>query len=444
MTGAVDAADISRPITHRRVLLVALPIVLSNATVPLMGVVDTFAVGQLGRAEPIGAVALGATILTSVYWIFGFLRMGTAGMVAQAHGAGNRAEVSALLTRALVISLGAGAVFIAAQALLIAAALSLSRGSAEVESLAAQYLTIRIWGAPAAIAVYALTGWLVALERTGGVFALQLVMNGGNIVLSLTFVLGLGWGVPGVAAATLLAEFGGAAVGLWLCRDAFARPAWRDWPAVFDRVRLAEFGSVNRDIMIRSVLLTLCFASVTFSGTALGDTTLAANQILIQFVYVSAYALDGFAFAAEAMVGSAMGARNPAVLRRAALMTSFWAILVTALVTLAYLVFGEALIRGMTTAVDVQEEALRYLPWAIAAPLIGAPAFMLDGIFIGATRARDMRNMMILSALGYAAAMAVAVPAYGNHGLWLALTIFFVLRGVTLGWRYPALEAAAR
>ncbi|MEL6600244.1 MAG: MATE family efflux transporter [Pseudomonadota bacterium] len=443
MTDAV-AQDTLRPITHRRVLLVALPIVLSNATVPLLGAVDTYAVGQLGRAEPIGAVALGAIILTSVYWIFGFLRMGTAGMVAQAHGARNPAEVSALLTRALVISLTAGGIFIAGQALLIHAALGLAQGSAEVERLATEYLSVRIWGAPAAIAVYALTGWLVALERTRGVFLLQFIMNGTNIVLSLWFVLGLGWGVPGVAAATLIAELLGAAVGLWLCREAFATPAWRDWPAVFNRARLMEFGSVNRDIMIRSVLLTLCFATVTFQGTALGDTTLAANQILIQFVYISAYALDGFAFAAEAMVGGAMGARQPSQLRRAALVTSFWALLVTLGVTLVYVIFGPAIVREMTTAVDVQDEALRFLPWAILAPLIGVPAFMLDGIFIGATRARDMRNMMILSVIGFGLTLLLAVPAYGNHGLWFALTIFFILRGITLGLRYPALEAAAR
>lgn len=433
----------ARAITHRRVLAIAIPIVLSNATIPLMGAVDTYAVGQLGRAEPIGAVAIGAIILSAVYWIFGFLRMGTTGLVAQAEGQGDRAEVAALLSRALMIAFAAGALFILLQGPMMRGAFAISPASAEVEDLARAYISIRIWGAPAAIAGYAITGWLIAQERTRAVLVLQLVMNGGNIVLSLWFVLGLGWGVPGVALATLIAEWIGLALGLYLCRGAFAHGAWRDWNRVFERVRLVRMMAVNGDIMIRSVLLQICFLSVTFQGAALGDVTLAANQILFQFFTISAYMLDGFAFSTEALVGNAMGARNRAALRRAAILGSVWGLVVVVLLAGVYAVFGDAIVDKMTTAIPVQEAAREYLIWCVLAPIVGLPAFMLDGIFIGATRTRDMRNMMIVSAAVYGVLLLVLVPMYGNHGLWGALMLFFVVRAVTLATRYPGLEAKA-
>ena len=427
-------------LTHRRVLAIALPIVLSNATVPLLGAVDTFAVGQLGRAEPIGAVGLGAIIITAVYWIFGFLRMGTTGLVAQARGAGDAEEVSALMSRALLIAAVAGVAFILLQGPIIALSLGLAPGSAEVEGLAAGYIAVRVWGAPAAIAVYALTGWLIAQERTRGVLALQLVMNLGNIALSLWFVLGLGLGVWGVALATVLAEIAGAAFGLWLCRDAFANPAWKARARVFDGDRIRRMVAVNTDIMLRSVLLQLCFLSITFRSAALGDVTLAANHILMQFFTISAFALDGFAFAAEALVGGALGARDRAGLRRAAVLASLWGLVVVLLISLVYAAAGQRIIETMTTAEPVRAEAARYLWWCIAAPLVGLPAFMLDGIFIGATRTRDMRNMMAVSAAIYFAALAALVPLLGNHGLWASVMVLFVVRAITLALRYPALE----
>ncbi|WP_316012943.1 MATE family efflux transporter [Roseobacter sp. HKCCA0434] len=431
------------PITHRRVLGIALPIVLSNATVPLLGLVDTFAVGQLGRAEPIGAVGLGAIILSAIYWIFGFLRMGTTGMVAQAAGRGDIAERDAHLARALIIAVGGGLALIALQVPIFAAALTISDGSAEVETLAQGYLGLRIWGAPFAIAVYALTGWLIAVERTRAVLVLQLAMNGTNIALSLLFVLGFDWGVTGVALATVIAEIMGALIGLALCREVFAAAHWRDRARVLDPARLKPLIATNTDILIRSVLLQVCFMSVTFRAAALGDVTLAANQILLQFLYLSAYALDGFAFAAEALVGSAFGAGDRARIRRSAWLTSFWALGVVLLLTGVYAILGGAFIEGMTTAEPVIAAAREYLPWMVLAPLVGLPCFMLDGIFIGATRTRDMRNMMIVSALAYFAILTLAVPIWGNHGLWGALMSFFVLRGLTLGVRYPALERAA-
>jgi multidrug resistance protein, MATE family len=430
-------------ITHRRVLNIALPIVLSNATIPILGAVDTAVVGQLGEAAPIGAVGLGAIILTTIYWVFGFLRMGTTGLVAQARGAGDAAETGALLMRGVMIAAGAGLFFVLAQVGVFWAAFRLAPASDAVESLARDYLAIRIWGAPAAIAIYALTGWLIAMERTRGVLALQFLMNGVNVVLDLWFVLGLGWGVEGVAIATLIAEFSGLALGLWLCRAAFAGNQWRDWPRVFDRAKLRRMAVVNTDILIRSVILQASFTSFMFLGAGLGDVTLAANQILLQFLYITAYALDGFAFAAEALVGQAMGARRRAMLRRGAILSSQWAYAGSALLALAFLLGGGALVGLMTTAPEVRDEAMRYMPWMIAGPLLGIGSFMLDGIFIGATRTRDLRNAMAISFAVYLAALALLLPAFGNHGLWAAMMVMFLARTATLAVRYPALEAAA-
>jgi MATE family multidrug resistance protein len=432
------------PLTHGRVLKVALPVVISNATVPILGAVDTGVVGQMGLAAPIGAVGIGAIALTAIYWIFGFLRMGTAGLAAQAEGAGDREEVTALLSRALMIGLGAGLAITALQVPLIWLALQTAPASEEVEGLARSYMQIRIFGAPAAIGIYAVTGWLIAQERTRGMLMVQLWMNGLNIVLDLWFVLGLGWGVEGVAVATLIAEWSGLVLALWLCRDAVRSPGFRNWPRVFERARMLRFASVNRDILIRSVLLRGIFMSFVFLGARFGDVTLAANHVLLQFLEITAYSMDGFAIAAETLVGQSMGARSAARVRRAALMTSFWGMVTVILTALCFALVGGAVIDLMTTSPEVRAEARVYLPYMVAAPLVGCAAWMLDGIFIGATRSADMRNMMALSAVVYVAALWVLMPLFGNHGLWMALLISFIARGATLLARYPSLERAAR
>ncbi|MGR3759770.1 MATE family efflux transporter [Roseobacteraceae bacterium NS-SX3] len=429
------------PVTHARVLKIALPIVLSNATVPILGAVDTGVVGQMGEAAPIGAVGIGAVILATIYWIFGFLRMGTTGLVAQARGAGETAETGALLMRGLLLAAAAGATFIAAQAAVFWGAFALAPASAEVEHLARAYLEIRIWGAPATIALYAVTGWLIAVERTRGVFVLQVWMNGLNIVLDLWFVLGLGWGVEGVAAATLIAEWSGLALGLWLCREAFAGDQWRDWARIFDPARLRRMVEVNADIMIRSVLLTGSFTTFLFIGSDLGDVNLAANQILLQFLEITAFALDGFAFSAEALVGSAVGARDRAHVRRAAVVASQWGGGGAVLLAAGFAVSGPFIIDLMSTAPEVRAAGREYLAWAVIAPVIGIASWMFDGIYIGATWTRAMRAAMIQSVALYVLALVVLVPAFGNHGLWASLMVLNIARGLTLGLRYLRLEA---
>ena len=428
-------------ITHKRVLSIALPIVLSNATVPILGAVDTGVVGQMGEAAPIGAVGIGAVILATIYWIFGFLRMGTTGLAAQARGAGDWGETGALLMRGLLLAFAAGVVFIIAQGAVFWGAFALAPASAEVESLARDYLQIRIWGAPATIALYAVTGWLIAVERTRGVFLLQVWMNGLNIALDLWFVLGLGWGVEGVAIATLIAEWSGLALGLYLCRDAFGGDQWRDWGRVFDPARLKRMMQVNGDIMVRSVLLTGSFTTFLFIGSGIGDVNLAANQILLQFVEITAFALDGFAFSAEALVGGAVGAKARARVRRASVITSQWGVGGAVLLGIAFAAGGPWLIDLMSTSQEVREAGRMFLVWAAVLPVLSVASYMFDGIYIGATWTRDMRWAMLQSVAIYVVALLVLVPAFGNHGLWAALIVLNIARGVTLGLRYPRLEA---
>ena len=435
------SATAPQEISHARVLKIALPIVLSNATVPILGAVDTGVVGQMGEAAPIGAVGIGAVILATIYWIFGFLRMGTTGLAAQARGAGDWGETGALLMRGILLAFAAGAVFIIAQAAVFWGAFALAPASAEVEGLAKSYLEIRIWGAPATIALYAVTGWLIAVERTRAVFLLQVWMNGLNIVLDLWFVLGLGWGVEGVAIATLMAEWSGLALGLWFCRDAFAGDQWRDWGRVFDAARLKRMMQVNGDIMVRSVLLTGSFTTFLFIGADLGDVTLAANQVLLQFVEITAFAMDGFAFTAEAMVGSAVGARSRSHMRQAAILTSQWGVATAVLLGVVFWIGGGWLIDLMSTSPEVRAAGRDYLLWAAALPLLSVASYMFDGIFIGATWTRDMRIAMIQSVALYVGALVILVPLMGNHGLWAALVVLNLARGATLGLRYPRLEA---
>jgi len=430
-------------LSHKRVLSIAIPIVLSNATIPILGVVDTAVIGQLGQAVPIGAVGIGAIIISAIYWLFAFLRMGTTGLTAQAIGAGDRSETSALLIRVLVIGFAIGVFFIAVQLPLLWGAFQLAPASEEVEALARNYLQIRIYSAPAAIAILGITGWLIAKERTRAVLLLQLCMNGVNIVLDFFFVLKLGWGVEGVAIATLIAEWSGLVLGLWIVRDVINEIDWKNWIQIFDRVRLWRMAAVNRDIMIRSILLQAGIVIFMFLGSSFDNAILAANQVLLQLINITTYALDGFAFSAETLVGQALGAKNRGLLRRSVVITSQWGVTLVILMAASFFVFGDLFIHTMTTAQDVRMVCYEYLPWIVIVPLVGVAAWMLDGVFIGATRTGDMRNMMFVSFSIYLVALVVLLPSFGNHGLWAAMIIFYIVRGVTLGFKYHHIESSA-
>ncbi len=428
-------------LTHSRVFRIAMPIVLSNATIPLLGAVDTAVVGQLGLAAPIGAVGLGAVILSTLYWAFGFLRMSTSGLAAQAHGAGDMPERSATLLRALMIAGSMGLVMIALQWVFFGLAFRIAPASAEVEGLARSYLSIRIWGAPATLAIYAMTGWLVGVERTRGILMLQVWQNGMNILLDLWFVLVLGWGVAGVATATLVSEWTGLALGLWLARDAFGSVLTQALTRLRDSKAIAAMFTASRDIMLRSVILQLSFTTFVFLGARFGDDTLAANQILLQFLSIMAFSLDGIAFAAETLVGQAIGQGSRTALRQAARLCMQWGYGGAIILALATALFGGLLIDMMTTAPSVQSTARSFLPWLVAAPLIGAACWIYDGIFIGALMTGAMVRAAILVLAIYVPALLILVPLFGNHGLWAALMVMNFGRGVTLYRAYPALEA---
>lgn len=423
-----------------RVLKIAVPVVLSNATVPLIGVVDTAVVGQSGLAAPIGAVGAGALILSTLYLLFGFLRMGTTGLAGQALGAGDQAEVTALLSRALLIGVVSGLVMVLLQKWIFTFAFAVSPVSDAVETLARDYVSTRILSAPATIALFGITGWLIALERMRAVVALQLVVNLLNIVLDFHFVLNLGWGVWGVGLASCIAEWLGFLLGLWLCRRAFFGDAWRDGELVFDMVRLANMARVNADIFLRAALLQGIMVFFFMRSAGFGDLTLAANQILLQFLTVAAFALDGFAYTAETLVARAVGRRDRALFSASTRLTLAWALVFSVVLVLGFAICGGLAIDFMSASEKVRAEARVYLPYMIALPFFAVWAFMLDGVFIGATQTTDMRNSMALAFIVFLVAQSVLTALWGNHGLWLAYLITLVVRTVVLALRYRDVE----
>lgn len=421
-------------ITHARMLRIAAPIVLSNATIPLLGAVDTAIIGQIGQAAPLAAVGLGAVILSTFYWVFGFLRMSTSGLAAQASGADDLTERNAVLLRALSVGALAGLAMVLMQTLLIGAALRMAPASPEAEAQAQLYLGIRIWGAPATVMIYALTGWLIAVERTRGVLALQLLQNGLNVALDVAFVLQLGWGISGVAVATLISEYSGLALGIWLTRDAFVGAFWR---GLREAAALRRLFSASRDIMLRSVFLQFSFTSFIFLAAGFGDVTLAANHVLVQFLSIMAFALDGFAFAAEALVGQAVGARARGGVERTVKVAFHLGGAGAVVLAVVFWVAGGPIVDLMTAAPEVRVAARIYLPWLVIAPLIGMWSWILDGVFIGALRTGAMLRAMLVSVSVYAFAVIALTPLAGNHGLWAALSILNIMRAVTLWRAYP-------
>ena len=427
-------------INNRRVLAIAIPIVLSNITVPILGAVDTAVVGQLGKAAPVAAVGVGAIIITTFYWLFGFLRMGTTGLVAQAFGSEDESEVRSYLLRALFLGFSAGLLIFLLRSPLTDFGFWVSPASIEVEELAEKYISIRVWSAPAAISLYGIVGWLIALERTKSVLLLQLFMNVVNILLDIWFVLGLDWGIEGVAVATAIAEVSALIFGLFLCYDRFKDNSWPSLQAIFLTERLKNMLSINLDILLRSIILQAIFVSFLLYGGQFGDVKLAANQILLQFLHIAAHGLDGFAFAAETLVGQAFGRKDRTILRKSVTVTSKLAFLLCLIMAIIFFFIGSSLIDVMTTAEDVRLEAKGYIIFIVLVPILGVFPYMLDGIFVGAMKTKDMRNMMFISLIFYLLALILLVPHFENIGLWSALLISFVVRGVTLLLRYPSLE----
>lgn len=425
---------------HRRVWRMAGPMILSSISVPLLAGVDAAVVGQIPGATKIAAVGAGITIFNVMFQTLLFLRMGTSGLTAQAVGAGDGAEIRAALGRAIGLSLIIGLGLVGLQIPLAWAAFTAIGASADVTALARDYFAVRIWVAPAFLANLALMGWYIGMQRSTPVLVLQVLANAANIGLDLWFVLGLDGGVIGVAWASLTAQYFALAWGLWK-----ARSMLQGVEGTWDLARLGEAGpvrrmlTVNRDIFLRTICLAACMATITAVGARLGDVTLATNTILLSMTFVASYGLDGFAHAVSALAGSAFGARNKAEFRTAVRYCSGWAIGLAGTMSVVFLLAGTSIIDLMTEDPIVRATAREFLPWVVAGPLYSAGCFLLDGIFVGATRARDMRNMALVSALAFAASVATFVPLLGNHGLWLSYVIYMLTRAVTLGSRYPAL-----
>ena len=421
------------------------PVILANLSVPLLGAVDTAVIGHLDDAYNLAAVAIGSTIIQFIYWAFGFLRMGIGGLAAQALGSNDAPEVRALFTRGALIGLFVGLVLWAIQSQILWLALNLFDGSATTKSLASLYFQIRIWSAPAVLVNYCLIGWFIGMQNTRAVLYLQVFMNGLNIVLDLYFVLNLGWGVAGVAIATLISELAAVIIGLLVYRREVNRfdPGGKSG-SVWDVNKLKRTLGINIDIFIRTVCLLFAFAFFTSQASGFGDITIAAHLVLIQFQFFLSFGLDGFAHAAEALVGNSIGSRNRLALRHAVNISSKWAAGVAGAYMLVYAIAGEFIIGLLTSIPEVRIVATDYLIWLIISPAISVWSFMLDGIFIGATRSAEMRNGMLISLIVFISAALLLKPIMGYGGVWVAFTFFMIMRAITLGIFYPRVEIDAK
>ncbi|MEM8689559.1 MAG: MATE family efflux transporter [Pseudomonadota bacterium] len=425
---------------HRTVLAIALPIMAANVSEPLIGLVDTWVIGRLPQAYFIGAVALGAMIFSLVFWAFGFLRMGTGGLSAQAHGAKDTAEVRAVLVRALMIGVAIGLALIALSPLIEYVSFALLQGSDEVESHARTYFQIRILSAPFALANYAFLGWFIGLGQARTAFMLQLLLNISNMVFDVVLVLGVGMTADGVALGTLLASVVAAAGGVWAAHLELKRRGghW-DLARVLNRAQLRRTYAVNFDIMVRSVAAVFVFVLFTAKSAEVGDVILAANTILMNIMVFGTHLIDGFAHSAEALVGQAVGAKSRLRFRVYAVLSSQWALVVGVVFALLTWALGPLVIDALTVNQEIRDTARLYLWWIIAAPVLGVGCYQLDGIFIGATQSKDLRNMMLLSLLVFLAAWQTLTDVFGNHGLWASVMLFLVARALTLLARVPAL-----
>ena len=415
---------------------------LANITIPLLGAVDTAVVGHLDQVYYLGAVAIGSLIFNFLYWGFGFLRMGTTGFAAQAHGAGDTAEAVDTLWRAMIIALAIGVALLISQGLVIEGAMVFMETSAEVDAHTRAYFAIRIWSAPAALANYVVLGWFLGMQNARAGVIIQIVINLINIVLDLVFVVSMGMAVEGVAIATVIAEYAGLGLGLVMLRHALAKLGRTAivWRRVLEPARLRHMIGINRDIFLRTLCLITAFAYLTIQGARMGDVILAANAVLFNMVTFMSYALDGFANAAQALVGRAVGEGSRADYRGVVRASTIWALVFAAGFSLIYAATGTLIIDGITTLDAVRAAAREALPWMIVAPLVSVWGYQLDGIFIGAMLSREMRNAMILSLIVYLVAVEIFRPLLGNHGIWLGFTLFMVARGVTLGYYFPRIE----
>lgn len=420
---------------NKEILRLAIPNIISNISVPLLSSVDTALMGRLSELH-IGAVGIGSMIFNFVYWNFGFLRMGTTGLTAQAYGAQDDGAVTHTLGRALLVVLAVAACLLLLQWPLGEAGFFLMNAAGEQEALVAEYFYTRIWAAPATLGLYAFMGWFFGMQNAIYPLILTVVVNAVNIALSFYLVQYMGMDVEGVAYGTVIAQYCGLflAVGMFLYRYGYLLEHFQR-AAILQFDKLKQFLSINADIFIRTLALTGAFAFFYSQSSAEGDMVLAVNTILLQFLNWMSYGVDGFAFASEALVGKYKGAADDSKTQRAIRLSFAWGMGLALFFSLSYGLFGTELLRVFTNQQDVLSAARPFLFWMALLPLFGTPCYIWDGVFIGLTASRAMRNSMILAFVIFIATYFATIPL-GNNGLWLTLLLFLLARGGIQQWMY--------
>lgn len=430
---------------HRKIFAIALPMMLSNISVPLLGLVDTAVIGHLPESYYLAGVAVGSMVVTLLFWILVFLRMSTTGLVAQAVGSNDSQQTLRLLLQSIFIALLLAILILALQAPLSSIAFHFVDGSEKVLFYARQYFNIRIWSAPAALINMVLLGWLLGMQNAKVPMLLVIVTNSVNILLDILFVVGFEWGVAGVAWASLCADYISLACGLFIVRR-MVLPFYQkgDFSRLSKEVinlnALAPFILLNRDIFIRTLCLQVTYAFMTTQGVKLGDDIVSANSVLMHFLLIISFSMDGLAYAVEALVGKNIGQRCLAKLKENIHLTLFWGFLFSLVQLLLFYLYGEWIIKQITSIEAVQIEAMHYLPWLVLIPLTSMLGFVFDGVFIGMTRAKEMRNSMIFSLLVVYFPMWFIFENEGNHALWIAMNAFMLARGLSLLWIYKKLD----
>lgn len=420
--------------THTKVWALAVPMILSNLTVPLVTLVDSVMAGHLSHAGQLGAVAVGSAIYGLPIWVFGFLRMGTIGFAAQASGRADGEALRRILLQALLLAAGLACATALLAWPLLGPVLHLMKPSATLDGLTRSYLHVRLAGLPAALVNAALVGWFLGMHNARMALRVTVVTNAVNMVLNLVVVLGLHAGVVGIAASSVCGEWTGALVGLAGIRSQLSR-----YPGQLQAHSLRRWASwrplvaVNRDILIRSLALQGVFFAVTVLGTRLGDSVVAANALLLNGLLLTAFALDGLANAVEALTGHAVGAGDRNALRRGLVVAGGWSLIGSVLFALCFGLAGRWFVDLQTDIAAVREIAYQYLPYLTALPLLGVWSYLFDGLFVGATRAREMRDAMVFAGIAFVV-LVFALRGLGNHGLWLAFLGFMAVRAATMAW----------
>lgn len=415
---------------NKQILRLALPNIITNITVPLLGMVDIAIVGHIGNASHIGAIAIGTMIFNLIYWNFGFLRMGTSGFTAQAYGANNLEEALRIMIRGIAIALSAALLLILLQYPIAQVCRHVVKSSPDVMRLALTYFYVRIWAAPATLGLYVFKGWFIGMQNSKLPMWIAIILNIINIVFSLLFVIVWKMGIIGVAFGTVLAQYSGLvmAIVLWFKKYGYLRSRIN----IKGSLKLAEmrqFFKVNGDIFLRTLCLVAVFSFIPAISASMGDSILAANTLLMQLFTLFSYIMDGFAYAGESLVGRYIGAKDKQMLRKSVQYLLRWGIILTGAFTIAYYFWGTDILSILTNDKSVIAEAMNYMLWTILVPITGFSAFLFDGIYIGATASKPMRNIMFLATAGFFAGYYILSPIWGNNGLWISFLIFLSLRG---------------